>query len=54
MAITSALSGPYQLECRRQNAVAAADRLKELQDTCAAMLPHSRSHGACNTERQRC
>ncbi len=54
MSITSALSGLYQLECRRGNAAAAANRLRELQDTCAAMLPDSRSHGACNTERLRC
>lgn len=54
MSITSPLKELYQLECRRGNKVAAANRLRELQDTCVAMLPDSRSHGACRTEQLRC
>ena len=54
MAITSALSELYQLECRNGDSAAAANRLRELQDTCASMLPHSQSHGACNMKQARC
>jgi len=54
MAITSALNELYLLECRAGKAPAAAARLQELQDTCAAMLPDSLSHGACNERRIRC
>ena len=54
MSITSALNELYLFECRAGNAPAAAARLRELQETCAAMLPYSLSHGACKQQQLRC